>query len=73
MKQKKIYETLNEEGILKSTGPFRKIITDNIGSLGQKTGDKEIYKPLVQGDTIIYENTTIIIKNEILSNKDEQI
>lgn len=68
MKQRKNYETLNDEGVLKAIGPFREIITDNIGPR-QKTGEKEIYKPLVQGETIIYGETTII-KNEDLFKKD---
>mgnify|MGYP000002773007 CR=1 FL=1 len=63
MTLKQIYETLNEDGVLKSAGPFKYIITDTSFS-GQETGEEKIYKPLIIGNITVH-GTRFVIKREI--------
>ena len=62
MTWKQIYGTSNEDAVLKSLGPFRILITDN-SIVGINKGKKEIYQPLIKGETNIY-GEVIIIKKE---------
>ena len=59
MDWKQIYETSNENAVLKSLGPFRILITDN-SIEGINKGKEEIYKPLIEGETSIYGEVSII-------------
>lgn len=61
MALKQIYETLSEEGVLKSTGPFKIIITDNSFS-GQGIGKEKIYSPFIRGKVTVHGRTIIIGK-----------
>ncbi len=53
MNDKIIYQSLSEEGILKSIGPFRITYSDKSTS-GIIKPNEEIYKPLIYGDRIVY-------------------
>ena len=65
MALRQIYETLNEQGLLKSKGPFRVGITDN-SFTELKLREEEIYKPFLIGEeTIMYYGETIIVEKEI--------
>ncbi len=58
---RQIYETLNEDSVLKSIGPFKIVITDNsIGGINK--GKEEIYKYSISGETTLYGETVIVEK-----------
>ena len=69
MTLKQIYETLSEEGVLKSAGPFKIVITDNSFS-GQEMGkEKIIYKPFIRGKVTVHGRTIIIEKEKFILAK----
>ena len=67
MTDQTIYGSINEEGLLKSLGPFRIIESDKSIS-GINRPNEEISKPLIIGELRIY-GEKIVIEREIESQK----
>ena len=67
MRTKKIYETVNDDSVLKSFGPFRNITTDNLEN-GVFKGETKIYETSIL-ENIIIQRDTIIIEKEIVDQK----
>ena len=61
MTKKEIYSPITEEGLLKSLGPFRIVVSDkSISGVHRPQG--EISKPLIFGETLTYGDRIIIEK-----------
>jgi len=59
MTDKKVYESITEEGLLKSLGPFRLIVSDQSIS-GIYGPHKNITKPLISGEILTYGDRILI-------------
>ena len=63
MMKKVIYNSINDEGLLKSIGPFRIIQSDKSIS-GVNMPNEEVKKPLIMGELVIY-GEKIVVEKEI--------
>lgn len=59
MTDKEVYETITEEGLLKSLGPFRIMISDQSIS-GINRPHEDISKPLIFGEILTYGDRILI-------------
>ena len=59
MTDKEVYETIAEEGLLKSLGPFRIMISDQSIS-GLNRPYEDISKPLIFGEILTYGDRIVI-------------
>ena len=67
MIKKKIYSSINEEGLLKSIGPFRIIQSDKSIS-GLKHPNEIVNQSIILGQQVIY-GKSIFLEKKILGQK----
>ena len=59
MTNKEVYETIAEDGLLKSLGPFRIVVSDQ-STFGINRPHEDISKPLIIGELLTYGDRIVI-------------